>query len=221
MDVKAAIETRRSIRKFKAEPVPRELLQEILSATRWSPSWGNTQSWKIHVVQGQPLETFREANRRRLLDGASPSTELPMPESWPETLKRRYVGVGKSVLSALGIARGDLAARLTYQADMASLFFAPCFVLFCADARMPAGYAMMDCGIAVQTFCLLCENKGLGTCILASSVWHPALLREPLDISADQTIAVGVAVGYPDFDAAVNRFERERAPLDEIVSWRE
>jgi nitroreductase len=221
MDVKTAIRTRRSIRKFRAEPVPRELLQEVLSDTRWSPSWGNTQSWKIHVVLGKPLETFREANRRQLLDGASPSTELPMPESWPETLKRRYVGVGKSVLSALGIARDDQAGRLAYRADMASLFFAPCFVLFCADARMPAGYAMMDCGIAVQTFCLLCENRGLGTCILASSIWHPELLRGPLDIPADQTIAVGVAVGYPDLAADVNRFERERAPLGEIVHWRE
>jgi len=221
MDVKAAIEARRSIRKFRSEPVPRELLQEILSDTRWSPSWGNTQSWKIHIVLGEPLETFREANRRQLLDGVSRSTELPMPESWPETLKRRYVGVGKCVLSALGIARDDHAGRLAYRADMASLFFAPCLALFCADARMPVGYAMMDCGIAVQTFCLLCESRGLGTCILAASIAHPALLRGLLDIPADQTIAVGVAVGYPDLDADVNRFERERAPLDEIVSWRE
>ncbi len=221
MDIIAAVKARRSIRKFKKETVPRELLQEILSDVRWSPSWGNTQSWKIHVVLGEPLETFRQASRRQLLDGASPSTELPMPASWPETLKRRYVGVGKSVLSALGIARDDHAGRLAYRADMASLFFAPCLVLFCADRHMPVGYAMMDCGIALQTFCLLCENRGLGTCILASSVRHPALLRGPLDIPDDQVIAVGVAVGYPDLDADVNRFERERVPIDEIVHWRE
>jgi nitroreductase len=221
MDVEAAVEARRRIRKFREEPIPRELLQEILSDVRWSPSWGNTQSWKVHVVLGEPLQTFREANRRYMLDGVNPSPELPMAESWPETLKRRYVDVGKRVLTALGIAREDAAGRRAYRADMASLFLAPGFVLFCVEKRLPVGYAMMDCGIAVQTFCLLCSDRGLGTCILASAIWHPLLLRSPLEIPDDQAIAVGVAVGYPDLNAPVNRFERERAPLDGIVQWRE
>jgi nitroreductase len=37
--------------------------------------------------------------------------------------------------------------------------------------------------------------------------------------AAGQRFVVGVAPGYPDLDAPINRFERARAPLSEIVTW--
>ena len=67
MDVFQAITTRRSIRRFKPDPVPEALIREILDAARWSPSWGNTQPWEIVVVTGEPLERFKKANRQRIL----------------------------------------------------------------------------------------------------------------------------------------------------------
>jgi len=56
MDTIKAVKERRSIRKFKPEPVSRELISEILERARWSPSWGNTQSWEFYVVTGEPLD---------------------------------------------------------------------------------------------------------------------------------------------------------------------
>jgi len=53
MDTVTAVKERRSIRKFKSEPVPRELIRGILEQARWSPSWGNTQAWEFYVVTGQ------------------------------------------------------------------------------------------------------------------------------------------------------------------------
>jgi nitroreductase len=51
MDVMEAIKARRSIRKYRPDPVPEEELQSVLEALRWSPSWGNTQCWEIVVVK--------------------------------------------------------------------------------------------------------------------------------------------------------------------------
>jgi nitroreductase len=51
MDVMQAIKGRRSIRKYRAEPVPEEALQTILEAGRWAPSWSNTQCWRLIVVR--------------------------------------------------------------------------------------------------------------------------------------------------------------------------
>jgi len=53
MDIITAIKTRRSIRKFKSEPVPKETLLQLMEAVRWAPSWANTQCWEVIVVEDQ------------------------------------------------------------------------------------------------------------------------------------------------------------------------
>lgn len=45
------LEQRRSIRKYEDRDVPEELVQRILEAVRWSPSWTNCQCWEIVVVR--------------------------------------------------------------------------------------------------------------------------------------------------------------------------
>ena len=45
------LKERRSIRKYEDKPVPEELLQQVLEAVRWSPSWANTQCWEVVVVK--------------------------------------------------------------------------------------------------------------------------------------------------------------------------
>jgi len=50
MDLFTAIKGRRSVRKFRPDPIPAELLSEILDAARWAPSWANTQCWELIVV---------------------------------------------------------------------------------------------------------------------------------------------------------------------------
>jgi len=107
MEIFQAVTTRRSIRRFKPDSVPEPLLREILEAARWSPSWGNTQPWEILVVTGAALDHFQKANRQHLLDGVIPDPDTPMPDAWPEPLKQRYGDVGKQVLTALAIPRGD------------------------------------------------------------------------------------------------------------------
>ena len=90
MNVFQAVTTRRSVRKFKPDPVPEALIREILEAARWSPSWGNTQPWEIVVISGESLERFKKANRQQLMDGVNSEPDTAMPEVWPDTLKQRY-----------------------------------------------------------------------------------------------------------------------------------
>lgn len=219
MDVFQAIKTRRSIRKFKPDPVPEELIREILEAARWSPSWGNTQPWEIVVVRGAQLERFKKANRQRMLDGVAAAPDTPMPDAWPDTLKRRYTDVGKRVLTSLEIARGDQEARLRYAGDMSALFDAPCLLLFCVEKNLAREYAMLDVGAILQTVCLLAHARGVGTCILAMSVMYPMLIREIIPIPEMKAVIIGAAMGFPDGEAPINNFERERATLEEFITW--
>jgi len=219
MDVEVAVRERRSIRMFRPEPIPEETVGQILAAARWSPSWGNTQPWHVHVVTGEPLARFKRANRENCLKDTPSSSEIPMPEVWPDIMKHRYVDVGRSVLTALSIARGDTAARKKYYGDMFNLFNAPCMILVCLSRDLMIEYAMLDVGLLVQTICLVAHGKGIGSCILAASVGYPSVLREIVPIPEGQVIVIGMAMGYPDRDAPINNFERKRAGLDEWVTW--
>jgi len=51
MEVMQAIKERRSVRRYKPEPVSDEAIDTVLDAARWSPSWANSQCWRFVVVR--------------------------------------------------------------------------------------------------------------------------------------------------------------------------
>lgn len=60
MDISEGIRTRRSVRRFKPDPIPQEALDAILEAVQWAPSWNNTQCTEIIIV--------KDASMREQLD---------------------------------------------------------------------------------------------------------------------------------------------------------
>jgi nitroreductase len=219
MELKAAIEGRRSIRKFKAKEIPRETIRDILETARWAPSWGNTQLWEFYVLTGKRIDEFREANHRSFVDGQTFPLDIPMHESWPERMKERYGELGKIMLTTMNVKRDDKDARKRLYEEMTLLFGAPCLVVACIPGDVLVEYAMLDIGLIVQTICLLAYDKGIGTCIMAMAVRNPGLLRKILSIPVDRKIAIGIAMGYPDFDFPLNNFERKRVDISEYVKW--
>jgi nitroreductase len=219
MELRAAIEGRRSIRKFKAKEIPRETIRDILDTARWAPSWGNTQLWEFYVLTGKRLDEFREANHRSFVDGQTFPLDVPMHEVWPERLKARYGELGKIMLAAMNVRRDDKDARHRLYEDMTLLFGAPCLIVACIPGDILVEYAMLDVGLILQTICLLAYDKGIGTCIMAMSIRNPGLLRRILSIPADRKIVMGVAMGYPDENFPLNNFERKRVDISEYVTW--
>jgi len=55
MELMETVRRRRSIRKYKAEPVPEEDIDYVLEAARLAPSWGNKQCWRYIVVTDETL----------------------------------------------------------------------------------------------------------------------------------------------------------------------
>ena len=78
MDLMDAIRGRRSIRKYKPDPVPEEVLKTILEAVRWSPSWANTQCWEVVVVKDQNVKSELAATLTKTNPSLSSMTEAPL-----------------------------------------------------------------------------------------------------------------------------------------------
>jgi nitroreductase len=70
MELLELIKSRRSVRKYKAEPVSEEDLNAILEAGRWAPSWANTQCWQFIVVRDAEVE----AKLAQTLSRGNPAT---------------------------------------------------------------------------------------------------------------------------------------------------
>ncbi|MCP4749750.1 MAG: nitroreductase [Proteobacteria bacterium] len=219
METRDAVRERRSIRQFLSKPVPEETIREIVSDALWAPSWGNTQPWEIFAVTGAALEHFKKENQETFFSGKAPNPEISIPMEWPEAQKTRYKGIGKSVLGALSIAREDQEGRIKYAGEMYSFFNTPALLMLVVDKELSLEYAMLDIGIVLQTVCLLAQDRGLGTCILAASIFYPDISRKLFSIPDDKRIVIGTALGWPDTEAPINRFERTRGSLDELVKW--
>lgn len=56
MDVMEVIRGRRSVRAFKSEDVPSEIVEKLIDAARWAPSAGNIQPWKFIVVRNPEIK---------------------------------------------------------------------------------------------------------------------------------------------------------------------
>ncbi|MFN5686539.1 nitroreductase family protein, partial [Bradyrhizobium sp.] len=71
---------RRSIRGYKPDPVPRALIEEILTLAMRAPSSMNTQPWNFYVITGEPLNRIRAGNTERMLAGVPQSREFRIGE---------------------------------------------------------------------------------------------------------------------------------------------
>lgn len=56
MDLIQAIKERRSVRKFKGDPITDDLIDIVLEAGSWAPSWANTQCWRFVVVKDPQIK---------------------------------------------------------------------------------------------------------------------------------------------------------------------
>ena len=76
MDVMQAIKERRSVRKYRPEPVPEEALNTVLEAARWAPSWANSQCRRLIVVRDQETKSkLAETLRTRIPGKKNAATE--------------------------------------------------------------------------------------------------------------------------------------------------
>ena len=53
MDWYQVVESRRSVRSYRSDPVPEEALARILRAAQLAPSWKNSQGWEVIVIQSR------------------------------------------------------------------------------------------------------------------------------------------------------------------------
>jgi nitroreductase len=218
MEFDSVIRGRRSIRAYKPDEVPEELIREILDEARWAPSWRNTQAWNVWVLTGGALQRYKDEFGAAVARDDPAALDLPATAEWPQACSARTAALMKSRAATLDAA-GEPTDPAASLARMADLFGAPCLLVFGFDDCLAEAYASFDTGSFVQNVCLAALDKGLGTCIVATVIRYPELLRRLLPGAEAKRFVVSVTLGSPVADSPANTFERSRADLGELVTW--
>lgn len=218
MDLLETIRLRKSIRGYKPDPVPKEILRQILDIATRSPSALNEQPWEITVITGKVLEDIKRGNVETLASGVLPNPDVPM--RFPDGVYReRQVELAKQIFELMGIARQDKEKRDEWTQLGFRFFEAPAAIILSADRSLDESRTQFDLGIFSQTICLAALNYGLGTCIGVQGVMYPEVIRRFSGIPESKRITISIAIGYPDWDFPANKLESKREPVEAITTW--
>ena len=171
------------------------------------------------MVTGTTLERLRDASKAAGQREAPAGPDYRMPREWPPHLAARSKQLYDLRATMTPADAAAVPGGAPAPAGPAEFYGAPCMLFFTAEKELESDYVLFDSGLIVESVCLAAHDKGLGTCIMAMAVRDPDTLRELLPDSAGSKFVMGVALGYPDEGVAINRFERQRAQLEEFVTW--
>jgi nitroreductase len=211
---------RRSVRGYRPDPVPRDVLDEIISVATQAPSSMNTQPWHFHVVSGEPLELIRAGNTERMMAGSPPDREIRDHGAYQGDHRERQKVVAAQLFEAMGIDWGDKERRTDWAMRGFRQFDAPVSVVGTIDRDLAdSTVAYFDLGAAVYGMVLAAWERGLGTVINGQGISQSSVVRAHANIPEDQIIVITVAMGYPADDFPANAVQSKRRPVGEVVNY--
>lgn len=172
MELREAILKRRSIRKYKPIPVPREVIEELFEYALWAPSGMNRQNWYFVVVTGEMRDRIVEICERAY---------------------REYIG---KKIEKVFSHKPDVVEET--KSFFATLGGAPVVILAYAEPGPESERTdIQSVSAAIQNLLLLAYEKGLGTCWMTGPVSHEEEFNRLLGIEGKRLVAL-ITLGYPD-----------------------
>jgi nitroreductase len=171
VELKKAIETRRSVGRVKPDSVPRELVEEILESAVHAPNHRITEPWRFHVFSGKgrgELAKARAETARLLAEAEGEEEETLAGRISRERKKAFRAPVVIAVISKAG--RDEVETLENYAA----------------------------CAAAVQNMQLTAYSLGLATIWRTGPVAYHPHMRDFFGLEKDDRIVAYLYLGYPD-----------------------
>lgn len=220
MNYEEIAQDRRSIRGYKPDPIPRDVLEEIIHIAKQAPSSMNTQPWHFHVLTGEPLERIRKGNTEKMMAGSSVDREIKLNHGYEGPHRERQIEIAVQLFEAMGIARDDKERRLDWVMRGFRQFDAPVSIVITVDKALADDtIAHFDCGAATYGLVLAAWSKGIGSVINGQGIMQSSVVRENANIPEDQVIMTCVAMGYPDETFVANDVKSRRSPNEQVASF--
>ena len=174
----ALLESRKSIRKFKTEPIEKEKIERILGAATQAPSGKNRQNWKFFVLQGEKRNTYLSVSQKSWIS-LQPVLKKRLKPSLYEFTERFFFTLGDAPVVIL--VYSENAADEKYLTSIGSVY------------------------MAVENLLLAALVEGLGTCTMGAPLEIETEVNDFLGLTNDPKIQskelqllCAVVVGKPD-----------------------
>ena len=202
---------RRTIRQWKKQDVPDDLLKKAIELATWAPNGGNYQGWRFTVVK----------NREVIVKMADAVQAISNKiASWPESVSlkeemERYranvsffrnapVCIGVFTNQYIGVMDKALMAREAFDPEAREVM----------AYRRSAPTAIQSAAAAVATMLLALHQMGLGAVWLGAPLMAKKEIETILKVSKDLSLVCLVAVGYPDEVP-----QKGRKPVDQVLQF--
>ena len=175
------VRERRSIRKFSKDPIPWEILRQLIEAATWAPSASNRQDWEFTVITSQATK-----------------------EKMEEIVRSHW----KVILSE---EKSDVIAEELQRYTENFDWFSHAPVLVAISAKRPEAFlcqmlgdaaedvagASISAAMAAQNLMLAAHASGIGSCCVTGPLAAQESLKELLGIGQRRKIVCLIALGYP------------------------
>jgi nitroreductase len=206
-ELDALFRSRRSIRRFRMEMPPRELIESLIDAAITAPSASNKQPWRFLVVTNRERIDAMAAGVREAVDRIARAIDPAFEDSF-----RAY---------------GDYFTRFENAPVVIATLYRPLTVLShlttaCIEAADAGRIRTMECNsglmgtaMAIENLLLAAHAAGLGASGMTGPLVAADLLRELLNVPPSWEIAALVPIGYPDETPAPT----QRKPAEKVTQW--
>lgn len=191
------IQSRRSIRRYTSDPIPREWLQQILDGAIWAPSAHNRQPWRFVVI-----ETSDTKERLATAMGARLRQDLTADHVPQDIIDKDVARSYDRITSAPAII---VVCMSMVDMDVYS------------DERRNENeriMAIQSTAMAGQNILLMAKSFGLGACWMCAPLFVPDVVQQTLGLPEDWVAQGMITIGFPD-----QTREKTRKPLESSVLW--
>ncbi|WP_309306729.1 nitroreductase [Staphylococcus rostri] len=207
---------RHSVRSFLDKPIDNETIQSIIADAHLTPSWCNTQPWKVYIATGNLAKKLCKTHYDNTLHTQS-WCEIPPPQDndWNTTTAVNRQGWFHTIASL------DNKNKTALFDMNSNNFNAPVIIYITAPAKATA-YSYYDIGAFGYGITLSAYEHNIGSIPAYEFIRYPHEIRAVFDIPEDEKILLGIGLGYPD-DHPINSIHRTtgRVPIESMMTIKE
>ncbi|MDB9971475.1 nitroreductase [Alphaproteobacteria bacterium] len=221
-DVKNAIISRRSVRKFLSKGINKEIIEDILNVSARAPSGTNIQPWNVHVLTGSARDRICKKASSAFLDPKidKKNDRLHYMDNFRDPYITRRRKVGWDLYELLNIKKGDYEKTKSFHVQNFNFFDAPVGLLFTIEKDL-GWMSWLDYGMFLQNICIAARGYGLHTCPQAAWGQMNNVLSPLLNIQDNHIIHCGISLGWEDENAEVNKLRTVREDINTFTTFHE
>ena len=177
-----------------------------------APSWANSQPWRVYIATGETLEGIKKAHLATAEQGIRGGAEFSTMhrEDWDLKSRRNMSQWMGGIQQFLGME------NVSEYTDSQSHLFNAQAIVYLTIPKRSSYWTIYDLGAFSQTLMFSAYGRGLGSMPAYETVKYPQMVRQFMDISDEQTTAMGIALGYTD-EKKLNDFVSDREDIEDML----